>query len=143
MAMNVTTLRALYIVMLIFLSVLQTRGVLWLCPDPAWVVGVYAFFTMLFAFENLVLLEDLKQLRDSNKGIERCASVSVVNEILYQNFMLNLEKMSLEHARTQFNTWRSALPRSKKAALIKHGQSCPQLKNVLAHGASMPDMTHL
>jgi len=142
MAMNVSTLRALYIIMLIFLSVLQTRGVLWLCPDPSWVVGIYAFFTMLFAFENLVLLEDLKEVQ-AKGGLERCGSVSVVNEILYQNFMLNLEKMSLQHARTQFNAWRAALPRTRKTALTKHGRSCPQLRNDLTHGSSMPDMTHL
>jgi len=135
MPMNLTAMRALYMIMLAFLSVLQTRGVLWLFPDPSWVVGVYAFFCMLFAFENLILIEDLKD-KQCKASFDRCNSVSVVNEILYQNFMLNLEKMSLKRAHAQFNQWRAALPANKKQALRKHGQSCPMLAGSLRHAAS-------
>jgi len=142
MPMSDNTLRGLYIVMLIFLSVLQTRGVLWLCPDPAWAVGCYAFFCMLFAFENLVLLEDLRE-KQGKVSFERCNSVSVVNEILYQNFMLNLEKMSLQRAHDHFTQWRRALPQNRTAFLMKHGQSCPKFMNKLAKGLSKDNMALL
>jgi hypothetical protein len=140
--MSDNTLRGLYIVMLIFLSILQTRGVLWLCPDPAWAVGCYAFFCMLFAFENLVLLEDLRE-KQGKVSFERCNSVSVVNEILYQNFMLNLEKMSLHRAHEHFTKWRMALPQNKAAFLMKHGQSCPNFKTKLAKRLSEDNMSLL
>jgi hypothetical protein len=140
--MSDNTLRGLYIVMLIFLAVLQTRGVLWLSPDPAWAIGCYAFFCMLFAFENLVLLEDLRE-KQGKVSFERCNNVSVVNEILYQNFMLNLEKMSLQRAHDHFTKWRLALPQNQKAFLMKHGQSCPNFKHNLAKRLSNDNMALL
>jgi len=142
MPMSNNTLRGLYIVVLIYLSVLQTRGVLWLCPEPAWAIGCYAFFCMLFAFENLALLEDLRE-KQGKASFERSNSVSVVNEILYQNFMLNLDKMSLERAHDHYTQWRMALPQNRAAFLVKHGQSCPNFKTKLAKRLSEDNMALL
>ena len=75
MPMHVSMLRAVYIGVLMVMALLQARGALWLLPDPEWVVAGFAFFMMLFAFENLSLHEDIRELRATSKcDTEQCTT---------------------------------------------------------------------
>lgn len=95
------------------MALLQARGALWLLPDPEWVVAGFAFFMMLFAFENLSLHEDIRELR-AKCDTEQCTTnASVLNEILYQNFILNREKANLQRLLPQPRTSRGQIRHSR------------------------------